>query len=90
MKNRFFAAVAVAGMLTLGACNATATKNETDAGNALENQADNMEAMADNAVMGSNEEAALENQADVLEEKADNVGKGDLTSGNVANAANAM
>lgn len=89
MKNRFLAAVAVAGMLTLGACNATATKNETDAGNALENQADNMEAMADNTSnMAASE--AMENQADVLEEKADNVGKGDLTSGNVANAANAM
>ena len=87
MKNRFFAAVAVAGMLTLGACNATATKNETDAGNALENQADNMEAMADNTSnMAASE--AMENQADVLEEKADNVGKGDLTSG--SNAATAM
>ena len=85
MKNRFLAAVAVAGLMTLGACNAAATKEETDAGNAFENQADNMEAAADNAVMGSNTEAMLENKADELEEKADNAGKGDLTSGSMGN-----
>ena len=85
MKNRLLATVAIAGLTSLAACNATATQNETNVANAIEEQADNTEALADNT---SNVAASeqLENQADALEEKADNVGKGDLTSGNATNA----
>ena len=68
MKKFAIAAVAAAGLLTLGACNKA---DNNPAAQNLESAADNMDALADNAVT-DNGEATLENQADNLHSMADN------------------
>lgn len=90
MKKQFFAATAIAGLLALGACN-SGTQAQQDAGNALENQADNMEAMADNAST-VNAAETMENKADLLENAADQAGDGNMAAANKAEkaASNAM
>jgi len=73
MKKLFILAAA-SGLASLAACTTPVTNNTAAAmANEYEAKADNLEAAADNAVMGSNTEAALENQANDADEKADNL-----------------
>jgi hypothetical protein len=66
---------AAAGLMSLAACSGAETANEAAAENlaeVIEEGADNLEDMADNAT-NETAEAALENAADNLHEAADNV-----------------
>lgn len=93
MKKIALATVAAAGLLTLGACNKA---GDNPAAQNLENAADTMDAMADNATT-TNGEAMMENQADNLHAMADNAADANesgatdnpATGANVA-AGNAM
>ncbi len=90
MNKQILAATAIVGLLALGACN-QGTEAQQDAGNRLENQADNMEAMADNAST-VNAAETMENKADLLENAADQAGDGNMAAANKAEkaASNAM
>ena len=88
---KLIVAVAAAGLFSLAACGSN-TANETaaeNAGEALENQADNMEAMADNATNATTENM-LDNAADNAEAAADNVSENEATAADNAMVANAM
>ena len=75
MKNRILAAVAIAGLVTLGACNKTPQAANVEA--VTDNTADNMDAMASNASEKAENSAdavraAGENKADAIEKAASN------------------
>ena len=76
MKNYAFV-LAAAGLMSLAACNKSPEAQAIDNNAAavegsLENQADNMEALADNTA-DANASEALENTADNLEDAKSNV-----------------
>ena len=85
MKKIAIATVAAFGLLTLGACNKS---GDNAASQNLENAADNMDAMADNA--SGNTADVLDNQADNLHAMADNAADADKNGAtdNAATAAN--
>ncbi|WP_375393323.1 hypothetical protein [uncultured Sphingomonas sp.] len=84
MKKIAIAAVAAAGLLTLGACG---QKNEASTN--LESAADNLDAAADNATT-DNGQAIIQNEADNLHAAADNAADADKngSTDNPATAAN--
>ena len=84
MKKFAIAAVAAAGLLTLGACG---QKNDASAN--LEAAADNMDAMADNATT-ENGQDMMQNEADNMHAMADNAADADKNGAtdNAAVAAN--
>ena len=85
MKKFAIAAVAAAGLLTLGACNKA---GDNPAAQNLEMAADNMDAMADNAAT-ENGEAMMENAADNMHAMADNAADANDTTGATDNPATA-
>ena len=85
MKKIAIAAVAAAGLLTLGACD----HKKNDASTNLESAADNMDAAADNAST-DNGEVMIQNEADNLHAMADNAADADKngSTDNPSTAAN--
>ena len=86
MKKIAIAAVAAAGLLTLGACN---KHDDNPAAQNLEAAADNMDEAADNAAT-DNAQDVIQNQADNLHAMADNAADADKNGAtdNPATAAN--
>lgn len=85
MKKFAIAAVAAAGLISLGACG---KNNNNPAAQNLEAAADNMDDAADN--MSGNAEGMMENQADNMHAMADNADDANATGAtdNPATAAN--